>query len=40
MAFNIQLESKEANVTDEMADAVFEKVVAALAEQFGAQMRG
>ncbi len=40
MAFNIQLESREADVTDEMADAVFEKVVAALAEQFGAQMRG
>lgn len=40
MAFNIQLESREADVTDEMADAVFEKVVAVLGTQFGAQMRG
>ena len=40
MAFNIKLESAEANVTDDMADEGFEKVVAALGAQFGAQMRG
>ena len=40
MAFNIKLASNTADVTDKMADEVFEKVVAALAEKFGAQMRG
>ena len=39
MAFKLQLASTAADVTDEMTDAVFEKVVAALGEQFGAQMR-
>ncbi|MBQ8802069.1 MAG: phenylalanine--tRNA ligase subunit beta [Tyzzerella sp.] len=39
MAFNIQLASATCDVTDEMTDKVFEKVVAALSEQFGAQMR-
>lgn len=39
MAFKLQLASAAADVTDEMTDAVFEKVVAALGEQFGAQMR-
>lgn len=39
MAFTIRLESDETDVTDEMTDAVFEKVIQALSEQFGAQMR-
>ncbi len=39
MAFTIRLASATSDVTDEMTDAVFEKVVAALGEQFGAQMR-
>ena len=39
MAFNIKLASDKGDVTDEMTDAVIEKVVAALGEQFGAQMR-
>ena len=39
MAFNIQLASSEADVTDAMTDEVFEKVIAALSTQFGAQMR-
>ena len=40
MAFNIQLASNTQDVTDEMTDAVIEKVVKSLSEQFGAQMRG
>ncbi len=39
MAFKIKLASKECDVTDAMTDAVIEKVMAALGEQFGAQMR-
>ena len=39
MAFKIQLASAEGDVTDEMTDAVIEKVIAALESQFGAQMR-
>ena len=39
MAFNIQLESAQSDVTDAMTDEVFEKVITALSEQFGAQMR-
>ena len=39
MAFNIQLASSETDVTDAMTDEVFEKVLAALSTQFGAQMR-
>ncbi len=39
MAFNIQLASATCDVTDEMTDAVFTKVIDALAEKFGAQMR-
>ena len=39
MAFKIQLVSNAADVTDEMTDAVIEKVIGALGEQFGAQMR-
>ena len=39
MAFTIRLASATSDVTDEMTDVVFEKVVAALGEQFGAQMR-
>lgn len=39
MAFNIKLASDKENVTDEMTDVVIEKVIAALSEQFGAQMR-
>lgn len=39
MAFKIQLVSDTADVTDEMTDAVIEKVIGALGEQFGAQMR-
>ncbi len=40
MAFTLKLVSENADVTDEMTDAVVEKVVAALGTQFGAQMRG
>ena len=40
MAFNMKLVSAAADVTDKMADSVFEKVVAVLADKFGAQMRG
>ncbi len=40
MAFTLKLASDNADVTDEMTDAVVEKVVSALGEQFGAQMRG
>ena len=39
MAFNIQLVSEEGDVTDAMTDAVMEKVLTALNEQLGAQMR-
>ncbi len=39
MAFNIRLASAEGDVTDEMTDAVIEKVVSVLSQQFGAQMR-
>ena len=39
MAFNIKLASDQEDVTDAMTDAVIEKVIAALSEQFGAQMR-
>ena len=39
MAFNICLASPEGDVTDEMTDAVIEKVVKALGDEFGAQMR-
>jgi len=39
MAFNIKLTSDTENVTDEMTDAVFEKVLKALEEKFDAQMR-
>ena len=39
MAFNIQLASDTSDVTDEMTDAVFTKVIDALGEKFGAQMR-
>ncbi len=39
MAFKIKLASKDGDVTDAMTDAVIEKVMAALGEQFGAQMR-
>ena len=40
MAFNVKLVSAVADVTDKMADEVFEKIVAVLADKFGAQMRG
>ncbi len=40
MAFNIKLVSAAEDVTDEMTDAVMEKVVKALGDAFGAQMRG
>lgn len=40
MAFNIQLASNEKDVTDELTDAVMEKVIATLGEKLGAQMRG
>ncbi len=40
MAFNIQLASNEENVTDEMTDAVMEKVIATIGEKLGAEMRG
>lgn len=39
MAFNIQLADANADVTDEMTDAVIEKVLKTLEERFGAQMR-
>ena len=39
MAFNIKLASATCDVTDEMTDAVFEKVMKALNEELGAQMR-
>jgi len=39
MAFNIKLASDTEDVTDEMTDAVMEKVVKALGDSFGAQMR-
>lgn len=39
MAFNIQLASDTADVTDEMTDAVIEKVLKVLQDNFGAQMR-
>ena len=39
MAFNLKLASDKEDVTDEMTDAVMEKVVKALGEKFGAQMR-
>ena len=39
MAFKIQMESPVADVTDEMAGEVVEKVVAHLREKFDAQMR-
>ena len=39
MAFKIELASADSDVTDEMTDAVIEKVIAALESQFGAQMR-
>lgn len=39
MAFNIQLASETEDVTDEMTDAVIEKVLKALENSFGAQMR-
>lgn len=39
MAFNIQLASDTADVTDEMTDAVIEKVLKVLENSFGAQMR-
>ena len=39
MAFSLKLVSATEDVTDEMTDAVFEKVLAALSEKFDAQMR-
>ena len=39
MAFKLQLASSTEDVTDKMTDSVFEKIVAVLGEQFGAQMR-
>jgi len=39
MAFNIKLASTEGDVTDEMTDAVIEKVMKALSDNFDAQMR-
>ena len=39
MAFNLKLVSDTEDVTDEMTDAVFEKVIASLSEKFDAQMR-
>ncbi|MCC8168597.1 MAG: phenylalanine--tRNA ligase subunit beta [Clostridiales bacterium] len=39
MAFTLQMESQSCDVTDEMAQAALDKVVAALEAQFGAQMR-
>jgi phenylalanyl-tRNA synthetase beta chain len=40
MAFNMKLVAADSDVTDKMADEIFEKVVAVLAEQLGAQIRG
>ena len=39
MAFNIKLASSQEDVTDEMTDAVIAKVIKALSDEFGAQMR-
>ena len=39
MAFNLKLASDTEDVTDAMTDAVVEKVMAALSEKLGAQMR-
>lgn len=39
MAFNIQLASDVSDVTDEMTDAVIDKVLKTLESRFGAQMR-
>ncbi len=39
MAFNVKLASETTDVTDEMTDAVIEKVISELSNQFGAQMR-
>ena len=39
MAFNIKLASGKEDVTDEMTDAVIAKVIKALSDEFGAQMR-
>ena len=39
MAFSLKLVSATEDVTDEMTDAAFEKVLAALSEKFDAQMR-
>ena len=39
MAFSLKLVSDTEDVTDAMTDAVFEKVLAALADKFDAQMR-
>ena len=39
MAFSLKLSSDTQDVTDEMTDVVFEKVLATLAEKFDAQMR-
>jgi len=36
----MKLVSAASDVTDKMADEMFEKVVAVLADRFGAQMRG
>ena len=40
MAFNMKLVSADSDVTDKMADEIFEKVVAVLADKLGAQIRG
>ncbi len=39
MAFNIELASREADVTDEMTDAVIQKIVNLLGVEYGALMR-
>ena len=39
MAFSLKLVSESQDVTDEMTDKVFEKVLATLSEKFEAQMR-
>ncbi|MBO5353947.1 MAG: phenylalanine--tRNA ligase subunit beta [Lachnospiraceae bacterium] len=39
MAFKLQMASDNSDVTDEMTDVVIEKVMAALGEKLGAQMR-
>ena len=39
MAFSLKLVSDSGDVTDEMTDTVFEKVIATLSEKFDAQMR-